>query len=63
MIKLLYIILLLGIIWYAFPYKEPFIGKYVYPSLNKNTRYFREKRKQLGENIGGKIKRVTRLFK
>ena len=63
MINLLYIILLLGIIWYAVSYKEPFIGGYVNTGLNKNTRYFREKRKQLGEKIGGMIKRVQRLVK
>ena len=60
---LLYIILFLGILWYVFPNKEPFIGKYINPSLNKNTRYFREKRNQFGEYIGGIIKGIKRAVK
>ena len=63
MIKLLYIILLLGIIWYAVSYREPFIGGYINTGLNKNSRYFREKRRQLGEKISGVIKRVQRMVK
>ena len=63
MIKLLYIILLLVIIWYAVSYREPFIGGYVNTHLNKNSRYFRGKRRQLGEKIGGMIKRVYRIVK
>jgi len=63
MIKLLYIILLLGIIWFAVSYQEPFIGGYINTGLNKNSRYFREKRRQIEEKIGGVIKRVQRMVK
>jgi hypothetical protein len=59
MIKLLYIILIIVIFNYVYTYKEPFSSEYI--NLNKNARYFREKRNQIGENIEGIFKMVKRL--
>ena len=61
--KLIYILLVLGLLYFVYSYKEPFIGKQINTFRHKNMRRAREFFNNMANNTRQGIKNIFRKIK